>query len=78
MYAYDNEILSVEELCEWLLIGRTTASRLLNSGTIKAFKVNRIWKIPRGSVIEFINKKAGLEPYESPKVLEQTKSARVP
>ena len=55
MYAYENEILNVEELCEWLLIGRTTASRLLNSGKIKAFKINRIWKIPKGSVLEFIN-----------------------
>lgn len=72
MYAYDSEILNVEDLCEWLMIGRTTASRLLNSGTIKAFKINRIWKIPRGSVINFINKKAGLEPHEPPKVLERT------
>ena len=72
MYAYDSEILNVEDLCEWLMIGRTTASHLLNSGTIKAFKINRIWKIPRGSVIEFINKKAGLEPYAPPKVLERT------
>ncbi|MBR3746962.1 MAG: helix-turn-helix domain-containing protein [Selenomonadaceae bacterium] len=72
MYTYDSEILNVEDLCEWLMIGRTTASRLLNSGTIKAFKINRIWKIPRGSVINFINKKAGLEPHEPPKVLERT------
>lgn len=72
MYEYKNDILNVEELCDWLLIGRTTASRLLNSGTIKAFKINRIWKIPRGSVIEFINEKAGLESYEPPQILERT------
>lgn len=72
MNMYDSEILNVEELCEWLMIGRTTASRLLNAGIIKAFKINRIWKIPRGSVIEFINKKAGLEQYEPPKVLDRT------
>lgn len=72
MNTYDSEILNVEELCEWLMIGRTTASRLLNAGIIKAFKINRIWKIPRGSVIEFINKKAGLEKYEPPKVLDRT------
>lgn len=65
MYTYDSDIISMEDLCEWLMIGRTTASRLLNSGTIKAFKINRIWKIPRGSVIEFINKKAGIEPYQA-------------
>ena len=72
MYAYDNEILNVEELCEWLMIGRTTTSRLLNSRTIKAFKINRIWKIPRGSVLEFINQRAGLKAYEPQKILERT------
>lgn len=40
MNTYDSEILNVEELCEWLMIGRTTASRLLNGGIIKAFKIN--------------------------------------
>ena len=38
MYNYDSDIISPEELCEWLMIGRTTASRLLNSGDIKCFK----------------------------------------
>ena len=72
MYSYDSDIINMEELCDWLMIGRTTVSRLLNAGVIKAFKINRIWKIPRESVIEFINQKAGIEPYEPPKVLERT------
>lgn len=71
MYTYDSDIISLEELCEWLMIGRTTASRLLNSSTIKAFKINRIWKIPRSSVINYINEKSGIVPYELPKLPAQ-------
>ena len=66
MYNYDSDIISLEELCEWLMIGRTTASRLLNAGAIKAFKINRIWQIPRSSVINYINEKSGIVPYEPP------------
>lgn len=72
MNTYDSEIMNMEELCEWLMIGRTTASRLLNSGAIKAFKINRIWKIPRGSVMDYIKKKAGFVPYEPPNFSVQT------
>ena len=72
MNTYDSEIMNMEELCEWLMIGRTTASRLLNSGAIKAFKINRIWKIPRGSVIDYIKDKAGIVSYEPPNFSVQT------
>lgn len=72
MYTYENDIISLEDLCEWLVIGRSTASRLLNAGAIKAFKINRIWKIPRGSVIDYIKEKAGMKPYEPPNFPTQT------
>ena len=66
MTDYNCDIISLEELCEWLMVGRTTASRLLHSGSIKAFKINRIWKIPRSCVIDYINEKSGILPYEPP------------
>ena len=70
MYNYDSEIIDTETLCEWLMIGHTTASRLLNAGTIRAFKINRIWKIPRASVIAYIKEQAGMIPYVPPKFPE--------
>ena len=48
------DLITVDELCDTLMIGKNLAYRLLNSGEIKCFKVNRIWKIPRASVIEYI------------------------
>ncbi len=47
-------ILSLEELCEQLSIGKNAAYELLRSGKIKAFRINRIWKIPQTSVNEYI------------------------
>ena len=43
-------------LCEILMIGKNTAYSLLKSGAIKSFKINRIWKIPRSSIDEYITK----------------------
>lgn len=54
------DIITIDELCEWLAIGKNAAYHLLNSGDIKAFKIGRIWKIPRGSVTEYIIKQSGL------------------
>ena len=52
----ENELLSIEQLCERLFISPTTAYKLLQSGEIKGFKVGT-WKIPVKSVNEYINRK---------------------
>lgn len=50
---YD-DLVTVDELCDILLISRSLAYRLLNSGEIKCFRINRKWKIPRSSVYKYI------------------------
>lgn len=52
-----NDLLTIDELCETLLIGRNTAYRLLNSNSIPAFRIGRCWKIPKSSVEEFLQRK---------------------
>lgn len=49
-----NDMISLEDLCEMLTIGKNTAYELLRTKQIKAFKIGRIWKIPRESVSEYI------------------------
>ena len=51
-------LLTVEELCEELLIGKNSAYALLISGKIKGFRIGRIWKIPRDSIKEYIRQQA--------------------
>ena len=48
------DLLTVEELCDTLMIGKNAAYQLLASGKIKCFRINRIWKIPKISVNEYI------------------------
>ena len=55
-YTDENELLTIEQVCEKLFISHTTAYKLLQSGEIKAFKLGT-WKIPAKSVYEYINKK---------------------
>ena len=51
-----NEILTVEEVCDILRIGKNSAYNLINSGEIKCYLYNRIWKIPRISVDEYMER----------------------
>ena len=48
------DLITVEELCDLMMIGRNSAYQLLNSGQIKCFRINRVWKIPRASVNAYI------------------------
>ena len=53
----DNEqiLISLDELCDRLNIGKNSAYKLLNSGKIKCFRIGRIWKIPKDSLDKYIN-----------------------
>ena len=48
------DVLSVEDLCEILSIGKNTAYRLLKSGEIRAIRIGKVYKIPKGSVRDFL------------------------
>lgn len=48
------DILTVDELCEVLRIGKNTAYQLLKGGKIKSIKVGNIYKIPKYAVIDYI------------------------
>jgi len=54
MFKDYDDIITVEELCEMLMIGKNTAYKLLGSGRIKAIRIGRIWKIPKKAVEEFV------------------------
>lgn len=38
------DLLTVEELCEALMIGKNTAYEILNSGQLRAFREGSRWK----------------------------------
>ncbi len=54
MFNEYSDIVTVEELCEMLRIGRNKAYDLLRSGEIRAFRCVRTWLISKEAVIEFV------------------------
>ena len=49
------KLLSPNEVCSYLNIGRNTMYRLLQSGMIPAFRIGNRWKIPESSITKFID-----------------------
>ena len=54
------DLITIDELCDLLMIGRTTAYNLLRSKELKAFKIGKVWKISRASVEEYIRQRSDL------------------
>ncbi len=61
MYNDPNELVTIDELCSILAIGRNTAYDLLIKQKIKAFKIGRIWKISKLAVEDYIRTQSGLK-----------------
>ena len=49
-------VLRVEDLMPLLSIGRNTAYNLVRSGQIRSFRIGRCYRIPRDSVVEYLEK----------------------
>lgn len=54
----NSELITIDELCEALMIGKNAAYKLLSSGQIKSFRLGRKWKIPRDSILDYIHKQS--------------------
>ena len=57
--AYE-DILTVEEACEALRIGKNALYELLLNKELKGYRNGRVWRIPKRSIIEFICAKTDL------------------
>lgn len=50
---YD-DLLTTDEACEVLKMGKNALYELLASGSLKAFRNGRVWRIPKLALVEFI------------------------
>ncbi len=55
------EILTTDEVMDYLLIGRNTLYELLRSGKIKAFKIGSSWKISKKALEDYICHESGMK-----------------
>ena len=56
MFGDIDAILNIEQFCELLDVGKSTGYNLLREGTVKAFKIGKVWKIPVEAVEEYVLK----------------------
>lgn len=54
------DIMTVFDVAEALGIGKNRVYELMEAGELKAFRIGRIWKIPKRSVETYILEKANL------------------
>ncbi len=54
MFCQYSDIVTIDELCKMLRIGKNKAYQLLRSGRISSFKDGRLWMIPKQAVIDYI------------------------
>lgn len=52
---YSADVVSVEELCRILQLGKNSVYDLLQKGKIKNLRVGKKYIIPKKSVIEFLD-----------------------
>lgn len=55
------DILTPEEVCDALRLGRNIVYEHLKTGAISSFRQGRIWRIPKQAVINF-----AMRPYTPP------------
>lgn len=57
--AYD-DLLTADEACEALKIGKNALYALLTSQSLKGYRNGRVWRIPKQAIVEYITEQARL------------------
>ena len=61
MFENYDDVLTVEEACEALKIGYNAMYELLNAGKLKGYRNGRVWRIPKASLVEYIQSSSKLK-----------------
>lgn len=51
-----HDFMKLEEVMEYLDIGKNSMYKLLGSGELSAFKIGKVWKIPKASVEDYVKR----------------------
>ena len=54
MFNQYKDIITVDELCEMLHIGRNLAYRMLKNRDVTSVRIGRVHRIPKANVIQYI------------------------
>jgi excisionase family DNA binding protein len=53
------DVVTIRQLAEFLQVSKRTIQRAITSGKLKAFKVERDWRIEKEAIIKWINLSKG-------------------
>ena len=54
MFRQYPDVVTVEQLCKMLNVGKNTAYNLINQNVIRSVKIGRIYKIPKNNIIRYL------------------------
>ena len=54
MFEQFEDIMTIDEVCRALMIGRNRCYHLLGAGDIKGFRIGSVWKVPKEAVISYV------------------------
>lgn len=60
MFEIYDSLMTVTEAAEALGVGKGRMYQLLKSGSIKSFRIGKMWRIPRESLELYVRKSSGL------------------
>ncbi len=60
MFEIYDDILNIREVAAILKVGSTQVYKLVRSGTLKAYKEGKDWKIPKQALIQYVQEKSHL------------------
>jgi excisionase family DNA binding protein len=50
---YD-DVMTIEDVMDYLAVGKCTAYKLLKQKKIKSFRIGKVYKIPKESLLEYV------------------------
>lgn len=59
MFNQYQDIMSVYDVSEALYIGKNRVYELLGNGSLKGFRIGKVWKIPKKNLEEYILTQSG-------------------
>lgn len=62
MFEEYGPIMSVQDVCDELMIGKNTVYQLIKEGKLSSFRTGRTWKVSRDSLVNYIRNESGIEP----------------
>lgn len=60
MFEEYEPVMSIQDVCDALMVGKNTVYNLIKSGKLNSFRIGKIWKISKNELVKFVCQEANL------------------